>query len=165
MSKIVRSLCVILPVCIVLQLAVAEPQDPGSSPQSLESLKFLAGSWQGAWPGAGDFFAHYSTPEHGKILSYSELRKEGKRLFYEFEKFEVVDGIVNYTPFPGGNMKETFKLVSVDEKKKVAVFEFAEKDWPTRVVFQRVARDHLNITLTDPHGGGDKVVKLDLKSS
>ena len=104
MPKIVKIPCVILLVCVALQLAVAEPKDPGSPPQTLESLKFLAGSWQGPWPGAGDFVAHYSTPEHGKILSYSELQREGKRLFYEFEKFEVVDGVVTYTPFPGGNM-------------------------------------------------------------
>ena len=147
-----RTLCL---VALLLSVSFAGDEKP-----RLDSLDWLAGSWRGAMWG-GDFRAHYSTPAGGKLLSYSELLKEGKSVFYEFEKFETKDGEIYLTPYPGGRAAASFKLASVEGKK--ATFDNPKKDFPTRIVYHHKADDNLVITLSDPHGKSGKVQVFDLK--
>lgn len=137
----------------------AEPDLPL---EKLKRMEWLAGTWSGeAW--GGRFEAHYSTPAGGRILGHSRLYRDEKEVFYEFEVFEVRgDGVV-MSPFPGGNRATGLGLAAHDPKARRAVFENREKDYPTRIVYERVTDDELVITLSDPHGGSEKVETFELE--
>ena len=154
MTRILSRMRIFLACSLLAVLAAGK--DGGNT---VASMGWLAGNWQGPM-GDGTFAAHYSTPDGGKILSFSELRKGDRVAFYEFETFETKDGTVLLTPYPGGGKRASFTLTSVEEKK--AVFENPKKDFPTRIVYHRAADDRLLITLSDPHGGSDKVQTFDL---
>lgn len=126
-------------------------------PAKIDALAWLSGKWSGPMWG-GEFVATYNAPAGGTLLSFSELKKDGKAAFYEFEVFEATaDGLV-FTPYPGGEKKETFKLAASEASK--VVFECPGKDFPTRIEYWRKEKDRLVITLS---GGADKTETFDLK--
>jgi len=143
-----------------LAAAFARPQEPERAPR-VADLGWLAGTWSGDMWG-GRFVAYYSTAEGGKVLSHSKLLEDGKVAFYEFEVFEERDGAVALQPYPGGKPADGFRLASLDGAARKATFENPEKDFPTRIVYERVADDRLTIVLSDPHGGSDKVERFEL---
>lgn len=130
----------------------------------LAGMDWLAGTWSGDMWG-GRFVAYYSTPEGGRILGHSRLLKEGKEVFYEFEMFEPREQTLHMQPFPGGKRVDGFTLRELDPNARKATFANPEKDYPTRIVYQRVADDALVITLDDPHGDSDKVERFDLRAA
>ncbi|MHC5064464.1 MAG: DUF6265 family protein [Planctomycetota bacterium] len=136
------------------------PKDAGQG--AIAEMSFLAGSWQGEAMG-GEFHAYYSTPEGGKVLSYSELKHGDEVVFHEFEKFEEREDALVFCPFPGGKPAVELEMTEIDEAEKKVVFENPDKDFPTMMVYQRVADDRLVITLSDPHGESEKVEVFDLK--
>lgn len=147
-------------IAIPLALLLCIPSFAEKEPAKIDSLAWLAGKWSGPMWG-GEFVATYSAPAGGKLLSFSELRKDGRAAFYEFEVFEATaDGLV-FTPYPKGQRKATFKLAASEASK--AVFENPEKDFPTRIEYHRAEKDRLVITLSDPHGKSGKVETFDLK--
>jgi hypothetical protein len=128
------------------------PTESADHPESIiAEMSWLAGTWSGDMWG-GRFEAHYSTPAGGRILSHSRLFQEGEVGFYEFEVFEPKDSAVYFQPYPGGEPAIGLTLVSHDAEARQAVFENSDKDFPTRIVYERVADDQLVITLSDPHG-------------
>ncbi len=127
----------------------------------LDQMYWLAGNWSGDMWG-GRFVAHYTTPEGGMIISHSRLLVDGQVNFYEFEVFEPEGDGVHFQPFPGGEPADGLSLTSHDVMARRAVFENKDKDFPTRIVFERVADNHLVITLSDPHGGSDEVETFNL---
>jgi len=151
----------ILSLAAAAAVVVAQDEKQPGPEERLASLKWLAGDWSGEMWG-GVFHAYYSTPEGGRILSYSRLEKGGKSVFYEFEKLDVQKGQVVYVPFPGGQRKEHFLLTKSAEKR--AVFEQPKKDFPTRIDFERDG-DTLRITLSDPHNKSDQKEVFVLKRS
>lgn len=118
-----------------------------------KSLDFLKGSWK-AQKWGGEFHAYYSTGDGGKVLSHSTLIREEKVAFFEFEVFEVRDGKLTVTPFPGGQPAARFTATEV--KKNQVVFDNPDKDFPTRITYAMVSPDKLRITLADPHRNSDK---------
>lgn len=150
-------------VCFAL-LLIAVPSvgfEAKKQVASVKGLAFLAGTWKGdIW--GGKFTAYYTTPEGGKVLSYSELRRGDKLAFHEFEKFDVRDGKVTFAPFPGGKPAKKLHLMSLDAKAKKATFENPKKDFPTRIVYHRVSDTRLVITLSDPHNKSEKKEVFDL---
>ena len=145
---------------IPLLLLLAAPSLAEKEAFSLDSMSWLAGTWEGNMWG-GTYSAHYTTSAGGKILSFSELRRDGKVVSYEFEVFARRGDDTYFTPYPGGKKKESFKLAESELRK--AVFDHSKKDFPTRVTYHRVADDNLVITLSDPHGTSGKTMKFDLK--
>ena len=141
---------------MALLLCVPSFADKGTA--KIDSLAWLAGKWSGPMWG-GEFVATYGAPAGGTLISFSELRKDGKAAFYEFEVFEATDGGLVFTPYPRGQRKETFKLTSSEAEK--AVFENPEKDFPTRIEYHRKEKDRLVIVLSG--GGGGKTETFDLK--
>lgn len=127
----------------------------------LAELDWLAGSWSGDMWG-GRFEAFYSTPAGGKILSHSRLLKGATVAFYEFEVFEARDLVVHLQPYPGGKPAEGFTLQAHDPANREVVFENPDKDFPTRITYQRTSDDALLIVLSDPHGESDKVERFEL---
>lgn len=156
--------CSRLLAAVLLSLVVAPQvpaQDPGpgervSPTEVLAGMDWLAGTWSGDMWG-GRFIAYYSTPEGGKILSHSKLLKDGDEAYFEFEVFEAREHVVWMQPYPGGRRAVGLRLATHDPEARKAVFENPDKDYPTRIVYQRVADDELVITLSDPHGQSDKV--------
>ena len=140
-------------ICIVAVAGVLLADETKPDPKArLAGLDWMAGSWKGEMWG-GEFFAYYSTPEGGKILSHSYLVKGGKKVFYEFEMFDVQKGEVAYSPFPAGRPAGGFLLKQTDQKR--AVFENPKKDYPTRIVFER-QENLLQVTLSDPFNKSPK---------
>lgn len=138
------------------------PEQRATPEAVLAEMGWLAGTWSGDMWG-GRFEAHYSTPEGGRILSHSRLFVEGAERYYEFEVFEPGAELVRLTPYPRGKAADGFTLSEHDPVARKAVFENPEKDYPTRIVYQRVADDELVITLSDPHGGSEKTEVFDLR--
>lgn len=157
----------VLLACVLLLTASLAPhgararaleEQPGSS--ALSALGWLAGDWSAdAW--GGRFHAHYTSPQAGKVLSFSRLVRDGKDAYHEFEVFERVDGAVRMTPFPRGARAVALTLVEGAGGEREAVFENPDKDWPTRIVYASPDAERLVITLSDPHGGSDKVEVFD----
>jgi hypothetical protein len=143
-------------------LSEEEEEEHMPGPPTAVQLDFLAGEWRGEMWG-GTFEAYYSTPEGGKVLSHSRLIREEKVVFYEFEVFEDASGGVMLQPYPGGKRAVGFPVSEVDDINRKAIFENPDKDYPTRIVYHRVAEDRLVITLSDPHGGSDKTEVFDLE--
>lgn len=160
-NALVAGLCAALLCLSSASQEAGAPQDGIDPEQTLAQMDWLAGSWSGEMWG-GVFHAHYSTPEGGKILSHSRLMRGEKEAFFEFELFEVREGVPYLQPFPGGQKAVGFPLASHDPKARKAIFENPTKDYPTRITYQRVSDDELLITLDDPTGASDKVERFAL---
>lgn len=138
-----------------------DPPAPPTPADRLAGMTWLAGAWSGPMWG-GTFRTYYSTPEGGRILSHSQLVKDGKVAFHEFELFTVTADAVVLVPHPGGVPAAEFRLAAFDAAAKSATFDSPKNDFPTRIVYHRVADDRLVITLSDPHGASGKLETFDL---
>ena len=165
MNKSLRSISSALLLVGLLATASCRALEPSHSPDHpggiIGEMHWLAGTWSGDMWG-GRFVAHYSTPAGGKILSHSRLFEGDEVSFYEFEVFEPKASTVYFQPYPGGEAATGFTLVSHDAKSRRAIFENPNKDFPTRIVYERVADDRLVITLSDPHGDSSEIQTFDL---
>ena len=103
---------------ILLVLAASPPAPDKPVSAQLEDLGWLAGSWSGDILGAGAssrFETHYTTPQGGVILSTSKaFSKDGKLRWFEFERFEVKDGVLQVVPHPNGVASVPFTLAEYD---------------------------------------------------
>ncbi len=152
-----------LGLAVLLLTASAEGADGAEeSGRQILALEFLAGTWSGQMWG-GELVAHYTTPEGGMVLSYTELRRDGKIAFHEFERFDIEDGSVVFTPFPGGKRGVQMRLTELDPQARKAVFENPDKDFPTRIVYQLIAENQLCITLSDPHHDSDQSQRFEFR--
>jgi hypothetical protein len=142
-------------------LPTALPGHPPSRlpayPPTLQDLSWLEGTW---WGEVGDrlFEAHYTGAEGGQILSASKYTKDGKPSGFEFERFEQRGDTLVLTPFPDGNASVSFPLADYDSRNRRAVFENLGHDFPTRISYQRVARDRLTILVSGPAEDGNEQV-------
>lgn len=155
---------------LLILLTAAAPDDKPSldkkqptGAEQIAGMKWIAGTWSGAMWG-GEFETWYCSPEGGKVMSYSTLRKEGKMSYYEFEVFELNNqGRVVFRPFPKGGAATPLILVEADPSARKVVFENKKKDFPTRMTYHRVADDRLVITLSDPFGDSKHEEVFDLR--
>lgn len=136
-------------------------------PSDAAALEWLAGRWLGTVEGArgvSRFEAHYTTPQGGAVLGMSKSFGEGDRLlWFEFERFEVREGVLSVTPYPNGRPSVTFKLKSYDAAAKKAVFANPEHDFPTEISYQRVADDRVQLVVSGPtQAGSSSVMVFDL---
>jgi hypothetical protein len=126
-------------------------------PPSLNDLSWLEGTWRGRI-GERDFEARYTGTEGGQILSASKYMEEGKPAGFEFERFEQRGDTLMLTPFPEGKSSVSFPLADYDSKSRRAVFENLAHDFPTRISYQRVAKNRLTILVSGPGEDGKEVV-------
>ncbi|MEL6330097.1 MAG: DUF6265 family protein [Planctomycetota bacterium] len=138
------------------------PSDVRSETDGVDSMGWLTGTWSGPMWG-GQFTAYYSPPSEGKIIGYSTLEQDGEIGFYEFEVFETSVAGTRFSPFPGGRRADGFMLAGGRAVGDRAVFENPDKDFPTRVTYERVEPDRLVITLDDAHAGSDRRDVFDLR--
>ena len=129
---------------------------PAYSP-TISDLSWLQGIWQGRI-GGRDFEAHYTGAEGGQILSASKYTEEGKPSGFEFERFEQRGDTLMLTPFPEGKSSVSFPLAEYDAQNRRAMFENLAHDFPTRISYQRVAKNHLTILVSGPGEDGQEQV-------
>jgi hypothetical protein len=126
-------------------------------PLSITELSWLEGTWEGEI-GDRHFEARYTSPEGGQLLSASKYTKNGKPAGFEFERFEEQGDTLVLTPFPEGKSSVTFKLTQLDSTSRRAVFENPAHDFPTRISYQRIADDKLQILVSGPSEDGTEQV-------
>jgi hypothetical protein len=126
-------------------------------PPSVSDLAWLEGTWRGRI-GGRDFEAHYTGVEGDQVLSASKYTENGKPAGFEFERFEQRGDTLLLTPFPEGKSSVSFPLVEYDGGSRRAVFENLSHDFPTRISYQRVAKDRLTILVSGPGEDGKEQV-------
>ena len=136
----------------ILTLAISVNAQQSLTPGGqLAAMTWLEGEWTGIF-GESPFWASYSSPQGGAILSLSKDLTPGREPCYiEFERFSYDDTSVYLVPYPGGvphSLK--FRLVDFDPMSKKATFRDVDNDWPTDLIYKRVDGDSLIITLTGP---------------
>jgi hypothetical protein len=134
-----------------------------ASPPTIDDLSWLEGTWRGNI-GGREFEAHYTGAEGGQILSASKYTEDGKAAGFEFERFEQQGDTLILTPFPEGMSSVSFPLADYNGRSKLAVFENLAHDFPTRISYQRTARDRLTILVSGPgEDGKEQVLTYSLK--
>jgi hypothetical protein len=126
-------------------------------PLSINDLSWLEGTWEGEI-GDRHFEARYTSPEGGQLLSASKYTKNGKPAGFEFERFEEQGDTLVLTPFPEGKSSVTFQLTELDSTSRRAVFENPAHDFPTRISYQRIAENKLQILVSGPSEDGTEQV-------
>jgi hypothetical protein len=128
-----------------------------ASPPSIHDLSWLEGIWRGRI-GGRDFEAHYTGADGGQVLSASKYIEGGNPAGFEFERFEQRGDTVMLTPFPEGKSSVSFPLAEYDGTARRAVFENLAHDFPTRISYQRVAKNRLTILVSGPGEDGKEQV-------
>lgn len=116
-------------------------------------LSWLEGAWTTqAW--GGTLNADYVARNDNLVIGYTHLIKDEAPTpaYHEFEVF-ARDADGDYLiPHPAGKPAPRFNLASRDTNS--VTYENPEKDFPTRIVYQRIKDsrlgDQLIITLSDP---------------
>jgi Domain of unknown function (DUF6265) len=128
-----------------------------ASPPTISDLSWLEGTWRGS-VGGRSFEAHYTSAEGGQILSASKYTEDGKPAGFEFERFQQRGDTLVLTPFPEGKSSVDFAVAEYDPKARRAVFENLAHDFPTRISYQRSAKDRLTILVSGPGEDGQEQV-------
>jgi Domain of unknown function (DUF6265) len=159
---------IVLPMFLVLSFHTPptsshQPTRSPSYPPSIRDLSWLEGTWRGRI-GSREFETRYTGAEGGQILSASKYTENGVAAGFEFERFEQHGDTLILTPFPEGKSSVTFPLSEFDGKARRAVFENLAHDFPTRISYQRVARDRLTILVSGPgEDGNEQILTYALK--
>jgi hypothetical protein len=128
-----------------------------AAPPTISDLSWLEGTWRGRI-GGRDFEAHYTGVEGEQVLSASKYTEKGKPAGFEFERFEQRGDTLVLTPFPEGKSSVSFPLAEYDGATRRAVFENLSHDFPTRISYQRLAKDRLTILVSGPGEDGKEQV-------
>jgi hypothetical protein len=144
-------------VVLITSSSNATPTRLPAYPPTVSDLSWLQGIWQGRI-GGRDFEAHYTGAEGGQILSASKYTEEGKPAGFEFERFEQRGDTLVLTPFPEGKSSVSFPLAEYDAQNRRAVFENLAHDFPTRISYQRVAKNRLTILVSGPGEDGQEQI-------
>ena len=140
-------------LALLLSSAADPPPRRPADPPSISDLSWLEGTWRGRI-GGREFEAHYTGVEGGQILSASKYTEEGKPAGFEFERFEQRGDTLMLTPFPEGQSSVSFPLAEYDSNSRRVLFENLAHDFPTRISYQRVAKDRLTILVSGPGEDG-----------
>ena len=128
-----------------------------ASPPSINDLSWLEGTWRGEL-GGRQFETHYTGVDGGQILSASKYTENGAPAGFEFERFEQRGDTLLLTPFPEGKASVSFPIAAYDAGQRRAVFENLAHDFPTRISYQRVAKNRLTILVSGPGEDGSEQV-------
>jgi hypothetical protein len=142
---------------LLLSSSAFPPTRFPAAPPSITDLSWLEGIWRGRI-GGREFEAHYTGVDGGQILSASKYSEDGRPAGFEFERFEQRADTLVLTPFPEGKSSVSFPLAEYDSKTRRAVFENLTHDFPTRISYQRVAKDRLTILVSGPGEDGKEQV-------
>ncbi len=151
-AQLALTMVAIVLATIAAFVSCRQADDQPTTHSALHGLSFLSGSWEGPI-GETLLRAHYTTPEGGMLLSYTEFSHQKKGVAsYEFERFALMGEDVIFIPYPAGKRADQLTATEIDAENRRATFENPDKDFPTRVVYECPTPSHLVITLSDPHG-------------
>lgn len=154
-------IAILFPLVFLFPSTAPLPSSPAalltSAPPSIHELSWLEGIWRGRI-GERDFEARYTGADGDQVLSASKYTQNGSPAGFEFERFEQRGDTVMLTPFPEGKSSVAFILAEYDAKTRRAVFENLAHDFPTRISYQRLAKDRLTILVSGPGEDGKEQV-------
>ena len=113
---------------LVLLLMTASPAAAAELPH------FMTGTWSAAVDGVR-MEEHWTTGDGNLMLGlHRDVRPNG-RVFFEFLRVEVRDGVPAYIAQPGGRPATVFPMKSMTDSR--VVFENLQHDFPQRIVYWR----------------------------
>lgn len=122
----------IVKILLLITSAVAMPAH-GTELNDINALSWMSGSWVGSFHGR-PMEAQYSSANGGVIVGYTKIYNGDQSEFFEFEKFQVVDGRIELSPSPFGHQGVPFAIQSISATK--AVFENPQHDFPNRIIYE-----------------------------
>lgn len=155
-------LSIIFSAVLLILIGMVAAQE-AISPQtfSISALGWLEGEWSGDLNG-NRFEAYYTSPAGGQIISVSKEYLPDSTCFIEFERFEMRDGEIILTPYPGGTKSVPFRLTGFDPAITDAVFSNPGHDFPTEIRYHLISADSMDIHVSGPSEEGqiEFVLKL-----
>jgi hypothetical protein len=113
---------------------VAPGRQTRGSPDSIDSLSWLAGAWTGTM-GRAAIEEHWIAPRGGTMLAVSRTTAGDRTVAFEFLRLEQrADGIF-YVAQPGGRPPTEFRLTTRDGES--ATFENPQHDHPKIIRYRR----------------------------
>ena len=147
-----------VPALLVVVLAGSSPQEtpaPDPSRPSLTDLRFMTGCWRGASEAGAVIEEYYTPPSDNLILGVSRYTKAGKVISYEFTTIaEAGDSDLVITPRPAGQSPADFHMTKLE--RGLVVWSNPAHDFPTRILYRRVAADTLVARIEGPGPGGTR---------
>lgn len=107
---------------------------------SLESLRWMTGSWYGTVDGVA-MEEHWLEPKGGIMLGVHRDIISPSKTAFEFLRIAQSKEGVGYLASPGGNPATRFALEKIDGER--VVFSNPDHDFPQRVIYWRKAPDTL----------------------
>jgi hypothetical protein len=116
----------------------------------IEDLAWMAGTWLGDDEGTAAE-EHWIPPRGGAMLGVHRDVREGRMVFFEFLRIELVEGKLTYLASPRGRPATAFPAKSVEPRK--VVFENPQHDFPQRILYWLDAQGALHARIEGPRGG------------
>lgn len=120
----------LLALAVTAVALVAPPARSGS----LDSLRFMAGSWA-AGDDANRQEEHWTAPLGGMMVGMHRDLRSGRARSFEFFRIEERADGVWYLSQPGGRPATAFKAKELGASR--VVFENLEHDFPQRILYWR----------------------------
>ena len=121
----------IVPAILVVCLAAFAA--PGqATPQDLKDLSWMAGNWTGTQDGVEMEEAWLGAKGNTMLGLHRDVRG-GRTISFEFLRIEATPEAITYWASPKGRPATPFRLVEL--KSKRVVFENAEHDFPSRIIY------------------------------
>ena len=122
------------------------PNDP-----SLTEVAFLTGAWTTAQPSADRVEEHWTAPSAGSMLGISRTIQGERTVFFEYLRIERTPDGVFYVASPRGGPATRFKLI--ESRTDRVVFENAEHDFPSQIIYERLADGGLHARIEGTQRG------------
>ncbi len=124
-----------IPALTVLLLLAAAPAPAAPAPPasaSVDSLAWMAGTWQGTDRGV-DYEETWTQPKGGSLLGMHRDIKDGRTVGFEFFRIETTKDGLAYLASPQGRPATAFWLKELGARR--VVFENLQHDFPQRVLY------------------------------
>lgn len=122
-----------------------------AEPSKLAALDWITGAWM-AQDGENTIEERWLGPYGDLMLGVSLTANNGSAVAFEYLRIEAKDGAITYLAQPGGRPPTAFKLVK--HEPGLAVFENLEHDFPQRIIYRLIDKDHLTARVESAGGEG-----------
>jgi hypothetical protein len=113
-------------LCLVLGVSAS-----AATPE-LQKLSWMAGSWSGTKDGV-EIEEVWLEPKGSTMLAVHRDMRKGRTISFEFLRIEATDDAITYWASPRGRPATPFRMVELNDKR--VVFESAEHDFPSRIIY------------------------------
>ena len=126
--------------------------------EGIDQLAWLAGCWQGHFGEPGTI-EQWLAPAGGTMLGVSRTVKQGKTVEFEFMQVrQLPDGALAFIAQPSGRPPTVFQAIAL--RKKDAVFENTEHDFPQRVSYSRPEESRLLASIEGIRNGAARRIEF-----